>query len=594
MNGSVIDIDLRLLKQPNPCSTQSFGSLRVHWHATEFPTLRIVESTQRVVLWMGCPLYQGRSGSFENILSTSPLESIDFKSFHGTFLFFIYEKSAQRLFVANDRFASFPVYFRKAKDHFMIALNYEHCWDLALQEGQRRIHAESFFELIALQRLLGSKTYDRDSFFLEYASLLQFGNKDASVRVHRYWTPDFRKTKNRTLNEWSQELADTLRLAVNEYTSEDKRYGLLLSGGLDSRLVLAATTKPVTCLTVGSTFNNECRVARQVALARGQSHVYLERDLDHYASIYPKATELSSGLNVFDHAHFLNFEGKIKPLADVLLHGYALDFLFQGKYLPARSISTFFKKLAPLKQNLPALFAQSISYRLKSIAPLELVKPALKEQMRAALLSSIHKTMDEASALSDDPYDIWEYAHTHNISRHYSALFLISIRTFMEERTVAFHKAVYDLFHAMPASIRFNAVVFKQAIRILSPTLMEIDNANTNMRADYSPLQQSVVSVGRRALKSLGLGAQQLLPPMPEDRSWPDRNRATRPEGNLSFLGEQILKDESLETLGFLDMDQVRSRVQAHREGRAAHADLIISLASLRPLLSGQSLVEAS
>src|SRR5208282_915392 len=110
-----------------------------------------------------------------------------------------------------------------------------------------------------------------------------------------------------------------------------------LSGGLDSRMVLAAATKEFTAFTVCESENREVRLAREVARAKGCRHIVLPRSADHYLRILDKAVELSDGLYAFVHAHFINLFDRIREESDVVLHGLYLDN-FHGSNHPLRAL----------------------------------------------------------------------------------------------------------------------------------------------------------------------------------------------------------------------------------------------------------------
>ena len=61
-----------------------------------------------------------------------------------------------------------------------------------------------------------------------------------------------------------------------------------------------------------------------------------------------------------DNALFFGIEKEVAPKVDVLLHGHGIDYMFQGMYLPAKTVRlfgrpTFFKLKKPLNGDLRLL-----------------------------------------------------------------------------------------------------------------------------------------------------------------------------------------------------------------------------------------------
>jgi asparagine synthase (glutamine-hydrolysing) len=86
--------------------------------------------------------------------------------------------------------------------------------------------------------------------------------------------------------------------------SDNRRYGILLSGGLDSRAILAASDSPMTTFTIADFENREVEVAKRISNEKGCKNVFIKRDPNHYANIIDCAVELGDGMYRYDHAHF--------------------------------------------------------------------------------------------------------------------------------------------------------------------------------------------------------------------------------------------------------------------------------------------------
>lgn len=549
------------------------------------PKPSVYEEGDKRLIILGSPIYREK---IDNITVAKELLSrridVSFASqFNGSFLFILYDRAENAFTIINDRFASIPLYYFFNDTQFVASVNYADIWSELYGTKDFAINKEAFYEFIHLQRLLGDKTYDAKSRYLNSASILTFDLGTGRLVIAKYWRPDFSK-RPRSAGETSRILADLTVKAVSERTADGKKYGLLLSGGLDSRLVLGAFKNGVECFTVGPYKNNEYLVAKSLADARRSPHTFLQRQESHYTDILEEAVYLGGAMNMYVHAHFLNLDKDIRAKADVVFHGHGFDYMFQGKYLPYETVrllnkKTYIGKKIPLRKNMEEQFLSGISYRLKSVDPLSVVEGAEKDRMREAIHFSAVQVTDEARHFCDAPYDLWEYLIMHNLSRHYTFLNLCSIRTITEERTIAFDNDLFDFYLSMPAGMRRDKKVFTDAIRLLSEKLYRIKNANTNFNIYDSDLTLTVKLSANKILRQFGLGA--ILPPSQKDRSWPVKADILTGSGKMRSIVMGLAGSAALDALGFLDMDAVRACIEKHLAGKADHSDLILTLITI-------------
>ena len=160
-----------------------------------------------------------------------------------------------------------------------------------------------------------------------------------------------------------------------------------------------------------------------------------------------------------------------------------------------------------------------------------------------------------------------------------------SIRTFAECRIPALENRLFDIFLSIPTRYKTNWQVYKKAIEILSPDLMEIRNANTNVRA-ADPLWIQSLKIWYRAFVNRMVGDQNLLRPRGSDRSWISTADHILENSNLSHAIQSLPRSEALASLSFLDMKSVASLVEEHQSGTQDHAILLIHLLNLDRLLA--------
>jgi hypothetical protein len=158
-----------------------------------------------------------------------------------------------------------------------------------------------------------------------------------------YWQPR-EVAAFASLADASLALRSGLRESVRASCAGSERAGVLLSGGEDSRAVLAA----VPAGTVAEAFiyaeweSREVRVARAAALAYGASlHVGL-RAPDHYVAGFDRTASLLGSHHLFVDLHGLGLHATLGlDTMPVVLGGLSADSLLKATYSPARSPVAF-------------------------------------------------------------------------------------------------------------------------------------------------------------------------------------------------------------------------------------------------------------
>ncbi len=72
-----------------------------------------------------------------------------------------------------------------------------------------------------------------------------------------------------------------------------------------------------------------------------------------------------------------------------------------------------------------------------------------------------------------------------------------------------------------------------------------------------------------------------LVPPGRNDRSWPARSSIVNDNYRIKEMAKALNDSQALKILGFLDMDKLRHYLDRHLEGKADHADLILTLLTI-------------
>ncbi|NMS90208.1 asparagine synthetase B [Clostridioides difficile] len=155
---------------------------------------------------------------------------------HGMFAFALWDNLERKLFCLRDQFGTKPFYYYEMENG-----------ELLYGSSIRKIMNQPGFVKELNEEMLQiylSFTYvaGEDTFFNKLKKLMpghyliwQMG----TVRVERYWKPEFHPDYSKSLEEWANEIHTTLQKIMLEMKSEDETSDLFLSGGVDSSYVLA-------------------------------------------------------------------------------------------------------------------------------------------------------------------------------------------------------------------------------------------------------------------------------------------------------------------------------------------------------------------
>ena len=427
-------------------------------------------------------------------------------------------------------------------------------------KNQLKLNEYAIFEFLWLQRLLGTKTYDSNSSFLLAATTVTY--KIGTINTDSYWRPSFKKT-TAPVQDTARQLAQLLRQSAKRKTSDQPgQIGMFLSGGTDSRTVLAAFEEPPSSFTIGVSDNNEVQIARSVANTVQSSHKFIPISQDPYSDNLDAMTMLGGGMHAFDHAIFYHLKQGMPKQIDVNFHGHGIDYMFQGMYLLTRNLTLFgrrtsFKKSDAIGSNLASEYLNRIGHRLKNIDLLQYVVKHRRKEMMEQLHHSVEEVMQHGQKFCANPDDHWEYMLIHGLSRHYPFTNLSSMGTVAEQRTIAFDNDIYNLYLSLPKSHRIDGKIAKQTLKILSPQLAAIPTANTNQRPNQSALTRDTYRLVRLLQRYIWSANKGDVAPTAEERTWPDRGRMFNNQPLLRNAAIQLQKSEAIASLGFIDMDKL-------------------------------------
>lgn len=155
---------------------------------------------------------------------------------HGMFAFALWDEEEQKLFCLRDQFGTKPFYYYETEDGELLYGTMIR--DIIDQPGFKKELNEEMVQLyLSLTYVAGENTFFRGLKKLLPGRYLIW--QDGKLEIHRYWKPEFHPDESKTLEDWADEIHNTLKEIMPEVKTADERVESFLSGGVDSSYVLA-------------------------------------------------------------------------------------------------------------------------------------------------------------------------------------------------------------------------------------------------------------------------------------------------------------------------------------------------------------------
>ena len=211
--------------------------------------------------------------------------------FHGL----LADRTSENVVLFNDRYGMHRLYFYEGADAFYFAAEAKAI--LAVVPELRAIDSRSLGELISCGCVLDNRTLFSKIGVLPAGSKWKFRHR-AIESKGRYFDPsEWENQEELSAKAYYEELRETFARTVGRYFEGHQRVSVSLTGGLDSRMIMAWLKAPgnsIPCFSFGGIYRDcqDVQVARKVAHICGQPHQTIRVDGD-FLSKFPHYCERS-------------------------------------------------------------------------------------------------------------------------------------------------------------------------------------------------------------------------------------------------------------------------------------------------------------
>jgi len=187
----------------------------------------------------GCHFATG--SDCENILQGYAVDGLDVLArLHGMFAFALYDPRRRAVVLARDRLGIKPLYFAVLPDRLVFASEIKAL--VAVWPREPEVEASALLQYLQNQFNTGDQTIIRGIQRVAPGEVLVV-DREAYPRRERYWSPLDVQRRELSFEEAVEEFEPLFANVIREHLRADVPFGLFLSGGVDSGVLLAMMTR---------------------------------------------------------------------------------------------------------------------------------------------------------------------------------------------------------------------------------------------------------------------------------------------------------------------------------------------------------------
>ncbi len=504
-------------------------------------------------------------------------EGLEFVSrLNGNFTLLLYDQQRQQLSLCTDRFGTVPLYLTKTDDGAIVfSTNVQHLPSHPAVDTS--FHTGFLHEYLAFRRTFGVKTPLEGVEKLEPGTIATISLADGSQTTEQYWRPQY-QPRDEPFEWFVEEFTQRFRTIMDEWTHDDREYGVLLSGGSDSRLVLSAL-EDATAFHMNDWKNREARIAERVAREGGADFEVLERGPQHRIGALERNQWAGSFNGWFTQPYTAGFEAQITSQVDGLLSGLYADSLFGGYSIPSPSVS-----LGPIgSMTIP------VEHSVETVD--EYIDLLLEDahdgfdmptDLRTVLKSNISRSGERIvhhGVTYESLDELVYYGNCYPLSNDDDMRFRTALRQLLPYRSPFLDDRLLELSLSMPIRYRLRRNLVGQAVDRLDPDLASIPHSSTGV-ALSQPFPIEYVSTHLREFWAKHVSNREPPEPYLTEGPWLDDAELLR---SFGFANDVLDEQEPLaDALPGPDVDSIREVYQDHHDG----SDHVVELYTLLTVLT--------
>jgi asparagine synthase (glutamine-hydrolysing) len=486
----------------------------------------------------------------------------------GTFSAAVLDEENGRLLLITDRLGSYPLYWFSTSDRFVFAAELR----AALRAHPHpALNARAVSDFIKFGFPMGDKTLASGVELVPAGSTLSYDWRSHTISTERYGSlAGYFHQTDITHDEYFAELQRTCATAMRRATAGTHRYGLSLSGGLDTRVLLSALDRmgcKVESFTLGGRGCADEVIAYQLARAAGTDHHFVALDDQYLEDLLPtvqRMVSLTDGMYLsHGFTEMLALRGFEESDCSVLLRGHAGELAKSSTAWPLHTDAAIYA-MCSTEEFIPYMLA-----RLTHVAAGDVTREVLTDSWVDSLKGAdARRSLEETlSGVPLAPPDLCSYLYLKEYHRRVTVPSLEIFRNVTEVRLPLADVEFVESVLQAPSRWRDGIEIHQALIRAGNPAFLRIRNPNTGAPAGAGPWQEFVLDKVNSVFRRLNVYGYRHYHSFD---GWMRRA--------LLDLVDRVLLDPETLGRGVFREGTVRRLVAEARQGAGHHDDLLQAL----------------
>lgn len=501
----------------------------------------------------------------------------------GQFLLIVWTGRRDYL-LASDRYGLRPHYSLRFGNNIIIGTSAQEIAkleNLPLKLDERAIYAALSYSRVSP----GTITWFKDFEALSPATMLIWSDGDLVTESH-YWDY-FGTSLSRKPSDLVEEIAKALQSAVQNSMETGLRTGICLSGGLDSRIVLAAMSKEARESAIAYTWgakrhSDEVAIASEIAQHSAMDWRFVQVNPADFVNDLESAVEVLEGRDHAIQGYARKAFRTVAQECGAVTSGLALDILVSGSYASFLVDSDL--RLMPFELAKDGILNR---YRYFKFPLQQMFLDGNTAGQRIDEVNSLLKK-DFIEVCDDRANNLDRFALRQRVWRHIFPRQQWQ-RLFVEDVAPTFSNKVVDLLCMVNSKERANFSLAKTVLNRLDPSLMEFLYQGTLLPIS-APIKfwqaAAEIEAQKEALYRNIFLATQGKVYLPYDRYYTNFDEWQRIDPSWSkALDNYLLSSDSRLVSKYVRRDWVEKLVNDQRSGAASNFARINVLISLEVLL---------
>jgi len=494
--------------------------------------------------------------------------NLDFiKQLYGAFSISLWDGRTKQLHLISDRYGLRPLYYYRDGETLLFSSEIRAIHAAAELPMRKNEHGLADFLLLGMPT--GTRTLWKNVELIPPASVVTLSGKETETR--KYWDMNFRKSffSPYDLSSGMHAFKTVFSEVMSEMISDPIQYEIPLSGGLDSRCLMAYTegNHAFRTYTLGSEGSRDLEIGQEIARMKNIPNTPMVVSSSDFINWIPRSVYLTEGMYNPIHSPILHLMQSIPSDARIILDG---TNSFDGYYsIPDLAFSPVFSKYSDFMKSFLKICPEPVinsnfqtttdifKDEYKTFA-MDLVKTSAEERIQAI-----------PEKMRSNPFVSLDYLDQSNRLQRYNIMGTVLLRSRFEVRHPMFDQRIIDLIMDFGLFLKTKEKrLIGRFLAEIDPDLERVPYERTGLRANTS-LFSHFALYGRRLTSKMLQKLPAIKPPPP--RVAIDFNSFIQNDKTLQDYFKSSLLDGSMVNSGLFVPEKVEKALDELIEGKSSN-----------------------